>query len=135
LTPQQIAKRAQVVLLAQEGKGNAEIGRAIGMNRMQVGLWRKRWVHEQERLRQVECDQPKQLESEIGELLQDAPRPGTPSTFSPEQVVQLVDLACEDPQESDQPISHWTVRELCDEAMEREIVPTISPGTMRRFLK
>lgn len=135
LTPQQIAKRAQVVLLAQEGKGNAEIGRIIGMNRMQVGLWRQRWVQGQERLRQVESNQPKQVESEIQELLQDAPRPGTPPTFTPEQVAQFVALACEDPQESDRPISHWTARELCDEAIEREIVPTISPSSMRRFLK
>jgi transposase len=135
LTPQQIAKRAHVVLLAHKGMGNAEIGRQIGMNRMQVGLWRKRWVEAQERLDCIESKEQKELEPEIDVLLSDEPRPGTPPTFTSEQIVELVALACEDPQESDRPISHWTARELCDEAIKREIVPTISVSSMRRFLK
>lgn len=135
LTPQQMAKRAQVVLLAHQGTGNAEIGRQIGMNRMQVGLWRKRWVEAQERLDHIELSEPKELEPAIGVLLTDEQRPGTPPTFTPEQIVELIALACENPQESDRPISHWTARELCDEAIKREIVPTISVSSMRRFLK
>ncbi len=56
-------------------------------------------------------------------------------TFSAEQVVQIVALACEPPPDSDRPVSHWTPRELAEEAVTRHIVPTISPRSVGRFLK
>lgn len=67
-------------------------------------------------------------------ILSDAPRIGTPATFTPEQIVQIVAVACEDPQLSDRPITHWTPRELADEVVEREIVTVISPRSVGRFL-
>ena len=39
----------------------------------------------------------------IEEILDDAPRPGGPATFSPEQIVQIVAVACEPPEESGTP--------------------------------
>lgn len=66
-------------------------------------------------------------------LLSDAPRPGAPATFTPENIVKIVAVACELPEESDRPITHWTSRELADEVIKREIVPSISTRTVGRF--
>ena len=43
-------------------------------------------------------------------------------------------VACELPEQSDRPITHWTTRELADEVIKREIVPSISVRTVGRFL-
>lgn len=134
-TPQQIAKRARVILLAVDGLGNREIMRAIGLSRMQVGAWRQRWIDEVERLSQIESEHPEQLEEAIKTLLSDVSRPGAPTTFTAEQVVQIVAIACESPEDSQRPISHWTPREIADEAIKRGVVPTISARQVGRFLK
>jgi hypothetical protein len=44
-------------------------------------------------------------------------------------------VACEDPQESGRPVTHWTPQELADEAIKRGIVTSISPRSVGRFLK
>src|SRR6266516_467855 len=61
----------------------------------------------------------------IAQLLADAPRPGAPPTFTPEQIVQLVAVACEPPEQSGRPIDHWTARELADEVKKRHLVTNI----------
>jgi putative transposase len=71
----------------------------------------------------------------IEQALADAPRPGAPATFGPEQIVQVVAVACEPPDRSGRPIDHWTSRELADEVKKRRIVKDISPRTAGRFLK
>jgi len=77
----------------------------------------------------------KQLTQLIISVLQDCERPGTPVTFSTEQVVQIVALACENPNKSGHPVSHWTPAELAGEAFKRGIVEEISPRSVGRFLK
>lgn len=134
-TPQQLAKRARVVLLAVQGHGNRDISREIQLDRMQVGVWRKRWITEYEQLCQVEAQHPDQLVAAIQAVLSDAPRSGAPATFTAEQIIQIVALACEPPEDSERPISHWTTRELADEAIKRGIVDTISERQVGRFLK
>jgi hypothetical protein len=71
----------------------------------------------------------------IEQILGDRPRSGTTASFSVEQVVQIVALACESPEQSERPVSHWTARELAAEAMKRGIVAQISPRSAGRFLK
>ena len=73
-----------------------------------------------------------ELEQAIIQTLSDQPRSGTPPTFTAEQICQIIVMACESP---DRPISAWTPRELADEAIKREIVETISPTQVGRFLK
>ena len=70
----------------------------------------------------------------ITNVLSDAPRPGAPASFTPEEIVKIVAVACEVPEESDRPITHWTARELADEVIKREIVASISARTVGRFL-
>ena len=68
-------------------------------------------------------------------MLSDEQRPGGPAKFSLEQIVQIVAVACEQPQSSIRPINHWTPRELAQEVVKRGIVQEISPHSVRRFLK
>src|SRR5207245_11559479 len=77
----------------------------------------------------------KLLKQAIEVLLTDEPRPGAPATFTREQFMQIMALACEKPEASDRPVSTWTPRELADEAVKRGIVEQISPRTVERFLK
>jgi putative transposase len=47
-----------------------------------------------------------------------------------------VEIACENPdEESERPISQFTIREVADEAVKREIVPSISLTQVWAFLK
>jgi putative transposase len=50
-------------------------------------------------------------------------------------VVQSIALACEQPDHAARPVSHWTVREVADEAVQRGIVERISARSVGRFLK
>ena len=58
-----------------------------------------------------------------------------PAKFTPEQVTQIVAVACEPPAKSDRPITHWTVQELTDEVIQRGIVESISPAQVYRYLR
>jgi putative transposase len=71
----------------------------------------------------------------IEERLQDAPRPGAPARITADQRCQIEALACEKPEKSGRPISHWTSREIAEEVKQRQIVETISPRHARRLLK
>jgi putative transposase len=71
----------------------------------------------------------------IAETLADAPRPGAPPTFTAEQIVQIIALACTPPADAGRPIDAWTPRELADEAEHRHIVTSISARSVGRFLK
>jgi hypothetical protein len=44
-------------------------------------------------------------------------------------------LACEPPEQSNLPLSHWSQSELAREAVKRGIVDRISHGSIGRFLK
>jgi len=135
--PHHLVSRARLILLAAAGLNNSQLSQQLGLARPQVRLWRARWVAATARLATTEAADlsDDQLRGAIATLLADAPRSGTPAKFTPEQVVQIVALACEPPSDSDRPISHWTARELADEAQKRRIVPTISARSVGRFLK
>jgi putative transposase len=123
-TPQQVAKRARIVLEAAEGKRNAEIARELEVSVDTVRLWRGRWIG----LQAVAL-----TDLSISERLEDVARPGRPSTITAEQTCQIVAMACEQPTE--RPISHWTGGEIAQEVMRRGIVPQISPRHAARLLK
>src|SRR6266487_964972 len=71
----------------------------------------------------------------VPEQLADAPRSGAPATYTPEQICAVIAMTCEKPSESERPISHWSQREIADEAMRRGLVPSISQRSVGRFLK
>lgn len=123
-------QRARIVLMASAGEGNTAIGHAVGLCVETVRMWRARWQSEGTALAHAK---PEHLEEVMGEILADAPRPGTPATFSPEQIAQIIAVACEKPDESERPVSHWTAREVADEVIKRGIVKAISVRQVGRF--
>jgi transposase len=130
-----VVQRATIILLGFAGLLNDEIAMQVGLNRQQVGIWRQRWRDAWDSLCVWECTEPHRLREAILDVLADAPRPGAPATFTAEQVAQIVALACEPPELSGRPISRWTLRELRDEAIKRQIVADISVSQVGRFLQ
>jgi transposase len=135
-SPQRLVRRARVVLAASGERNNEEIARELGLDRNTVRVWRERWRADAPRLMAAEAagEDDQRLSARLAELLADAPRSGAPDTFTAEQVVRVVALACEPPPAGERPVSHWTARELADEAVKRGIVAAISPRTVGRFL-
>jgi transposase len=128
--------RAKIILNAAEGHNNSQVARQLDVDRDTASTWRAHWLSTEASLRTSEAEglTEKELTALVEIALSDLPRVGTPDTFSPEQLVQIVALACEDPRDSGREISCWTPRELADEAIGREIVPTISPRHVGRVL-
>ena len=135
-SPQRLVRRLQIVLAAADGLANEAIARQHGADRGTVCIWRARWLAAAARLEAAATagDDDRVLARLVSEALADAPRSGAPPTFSAEQVVQIVAIACEPPPDSERPVSHWTPREVADEAVQRGIVPAISPRSAGRFL-
>jgi len=122
-TPQKLAERAQLVLLAAAGTGVRETARQLGVWPKTVRHWLRRW-------RTAAETRP------VAQRLADAPRPGAPATFTPEQICAIVALACEQPAEaSDLPLSHWSRSELARCAVERGIVDRISNSSVGRYFE
>jgi transposase len=135
-SPVRLVQRAKIILRAFAGADNADIAQEIGLDRTAVGLWRRRWARAWAQLILVECAEGKaQLRRAIAAVLGDAPRSGNPGKFTPEQVTQIIALACEPPEKSGRPITHWTSRELADEAKKRGIVSSISASQVGRYLR
>jgi len=107
--------------MADEGELYQDIAKVLGVRRNTITTWTTRW--------QELADKP------IIERLQDRPRPGAPDTFTPEQLCQIIALACEAPKDYDRPITHWTHRELTEEVIKQGIVESISANYLGRLLK
>lgn len=132
-----LVQRANIVLLAFAKNNNEEVGQVVGLNPQQVSVWRKRWRDDWQRMILVECNETRSvLKKELEKLLADRPRKGRAPKFSTEQQAAIVAIGCENPdEESERPISQFTVREIADEAVKREIVPRISRTQVWTFLK
>lgn len=133
--PKWVVQRAGIIVLAWEGMANQEIATEVSLNRGAVGVWRRRWQDAWEELTLLECSEPMRLRDAIRETLKDAPRAGCPGTFTAEQVTQILAVACEPPEKSGRPITHWTYAELRDEVVQRKIVPGISVSQVGHYLR
>jgi len=125
-TGQQCAVRARIVLLAADGLTTSAVARVLGRDVGTARHWRTRWRQSQD----VPLD-----ELSVAARLADAPKPGAPARLTPEQVCQIVALACELPATSGRPISQWTGREVADEVVTRGITDRLSPRHAARLLK
>ena len=121
-TPRKLVERIEMILRSAAGTGVREIARQLGVWPKTVRHWRSRWLSGQ-------------AEAAAAARLADEPRPGAPATFTPEQICAIVALACEPPEKSELPLSHWSQSELAREAVRRDIVDSISHGSVGRFLK
>src|SRR5262249_48970453 len=123
-------------LRAFEGQENQAIAAAIDLDPTAVGLWRRRWVKAWPKLIQIEGTETQAaFRRAIQNVLSDAPRSGNPGKFTPEQITQILALACDPPEQSGRPITHWTYKELAAEAQKRGIVDSISEAQVGRYLR
>lgn len=123
---QQMALRARIVLAAARGETNERIARENKVSSETVRLWRNRWI----KLQEISLD-----DLSFEDRLQDAPRPGAPAQITADQRCRIEALACEKPEGSERPITHWSAREIADEVIKRKIVESISPRHAARLLK
>jgi putative transposase len=132
-----LVQRATIILLAFSGLNNQAIASRVGLDRHQIGIWRRRWQLAFANLIRIECteDSPAKLRHAIEALLADEPRPGSPGKFTAEQLTLLFALACEPPEKSGVPITHWTGAELAAELVKRGIVESISTSQVNRLLR
>jgi len=136
-SPQRLVRRAKILLALALGATEGQVARQLHLNRGTVRMWHQRWLALAPKLEHIEAEgcRDKVLLPLIVEVLTDHPRPGTPATFTAEQIVQIVAVACEAPADSGRPVSHWTPREVADEVRKRGVVETISTRSVGRFLK
>ncbi|MCP4966195.1 MAG: helix-turn-helix domain-containing protein [bacterium] len=122
-TSQQLALRARMIVLASEGVKVGETAACLKVWRKTVSQWRARWLGS--------LGSP----ATPAERLSDAPRSGAPPRITAQEICAILALACERPEDSDVPLSHWSTSDLAREAMRRGLVDRISPRSVGRFLK
>ena len=93
-TPQKVALRADIVLLASEGVPNFSIARQLGTSRPTVLLWRERFE-----------------QAGVEGLLKDAPRPGRNKSISPEVVARVVEATLHS---TPRGATHWSTRTMAE---------------------
>ena len=113
--------RAKIILMADNGMKHEDIAKKLDVNNNVVTDWTARWH--------------KLGDKPIHERLQDFPRSGKPDKFSPEQLCKIIALSCESPKDYGRPITHWTSRELAEEAVKQSIVESISISYIGALLK
>lgn len=115
VAPVRKVAHARVLLLADEGKSDAEIVAATGRSGSFVERTRKRFV-----------------QNGLADALSDRPRPGAVPKLDDRGRATLIAVACSQAPEGR---TGWTLQLLADELVKREVVPAISYETIRRELK
>ena len=92
--PGGLARRARIVLLAAKGLQNIEISEKVGLNRIDVGKWRRRFI-----------------EDGISGLY-DQLKPGRPRTISDDKIAELINTTLHRKPRGG---THWSVRQLAKE--------------------
>jgi len=118
---QSVVMRAKIILLVDDGLQNQEIAKKLSIRNNTVSIWVARWLESTDRAAE--------------DRLQDAPRPGAPDKFTPEQLCQIIAIACEKPEDHGRPMTHWTHRELAEVVIEKGIVDSISASHLGVLLK
>jgi putative transposase len=130
-----LAERVDFILWSAEGAACVDQAARRDVDAQRVRRWRKRWHEAQEMLWSADeqgCTD-EELAALMLDVLADGYRSGTPPKFSPEELAQLIALACQDPKSLGLPVTHWTPRELAQQAVAQGIVKSISPRHVARF--
>ena len=67
--------------------------------------------------------------------LSDYARTGQPPTYTDEQIIRILEIACRTPEEYGYEASHWSLNQLVDVVIKEGIAESISAKTISRFLK
>jgi len=104
--PARLVQRAQIVLLAAEGKENQEIATELGIMRHTVGRWRSRYA-----------------QLGLGGIEKDSPRSGRLPTISEEVIQEVIRKTT---QETPSNATHWSTRSMAK-------ATGLSAATIRRI--
>src|SRR5207245_6528879 len=104
--PRRLGERAQMILLASEGRQNKEIARTLRRGRQGVARWRQRFI-----------------ERGLAGIAKDAPRPGRKPKLSAARVEEIVRKTT---QETPSQATHWSTRSMARAA-------GVSEATVRRI--
>ncbi len=135
-TEQRLVNRARILLSFDSLQSKRGVAGTLSLDIKTVRKWHARWDAVRGLLSPLETDTVPcpAYRRVIEAALKDAPRPGAPLTFTAEQVTQIVAMACEKLDDSEGPVSHWTHGHVAAEAVERQIVESISATSVGRFL-
>ena len=82
--------RAQIILLAAEGKQNVKIAADLGIFRQNVARWRNRYI-----------------QNGLSGIMKDAPRGGRPVALTPKERDEIINIVLHDKNKT-----QWSVRSL-----------------------
>ena len=134
--PHDEVQRAAIILQSADGDRTRHLAEVFGVSDPTIRLWRARWVQATPQLVAAEEEADEEtLSTLLHQVFRNTPRRGRPAMFTPEQLCQIVAVACEAPADSGRPVTHWMPREFAEEVISRGIVPSISPRRLGRFLK
>jgi transposase len=108
-------KRANILLLSDQGKTASEISKLLHASQQTVYNIRKRFIEEG-----------------VGSALNERPRSGVKQCLDTKQEAHVIALACSTPPDGRE---RWTVRLLTEKVVELGIMEEISRETVRRTLK
>ena len=108
-------KRANILLLADQGKDDREISQNLNCHLTTVERIRKRYIS-----------------NGLEFALSEKPRPGQPVKLDGKAEAVLIALACSDPPEGHK---KWTMQLLAGQLVERRLLESISDETIRLRLK
>lgn len=131
-----IGLRAKIIVRAFQNELNEVIAASLDLSAKTVGLWRRRWRDSFDALLRMQFDESDAaFRRAIIECLDDAPRSGSPGKFTAEQIVGLIAIACEPPENRGRPVTSWTGKELADEGRKSGLVDSISASHINRILR
>jgi len=107
--------RARILLLANQGKGDTEISKTLGIGISTALRIRKRY-----------------LEEGLRSALVDKPRSGQPRKYNERHAAEIIALACTKPPEGRK---RWSLALLYEELRKKEGFETINKETIRLILK
>jgi len=107
--------RARILLLANQGKGDTEIAKTLGVGRSTALRTRKRY-----------------LEEGLQSALVDKPRSGQPEKYNERHYAEIIAQTCTKPPEGRK---RWSLALLCEELRKKEGFETINRESIRLILK
>ena len=94
-----IVTRAMIILMAFQKHNNLAIADLLDLSAKTAGRWRRRWRDSFDALLRMQfSESAAAFRRAIIECLSDAPRSGSPGTFTAAQIVGLIGIACEPPE-------------------------------------
>lgn len=134
-------QRIKIILKANEGKGNNEIKRELGITNTTVRTWRNRWKTQYRTLLEFEAGTNNQgvtdreLLEKMLEILTDVPRQGRPCDISMAKKQEIIAMACKEPKDYGLPFTHWSHKLLAEAVVKENILEQISSRYIGVILK